>query len=117
MPLSRGGMLPVEKHGTRYEAIQALGMALRQQFGHLGAGAARGLALRHDHGGSFMSEVFQKQIRFWSMAPSSLSDLRDPVCGNRLGCVIRSWFRGSPLHEQLPPDQPRHRLSAAAIGG
>jgi hypothetical protein len=50
-------------------------------------------------------------------AASSLSDLRDPVCGNRLGGVIRSWFRGSPLHEQLPPDQPRHRLSAAAIGG
>ena len=58
MPLARGGMLPVEKHGTRYEAIQALGMAVRQQFGHLGAGAARGLALRHDHGGNFMSEVF-----------------------------------------------------------
>ena len=40
----------VTKHGTRYEAIQALGMAVRQPFGQLGAGAARGLALRHDHG-------------------------------------------------------------------
>jgi putative transposase len=45
-------------------------MAVRQQFGHLGAGAARGLALRHDHGSAFMAEVFQKQIRFWGMAPS-----------------------------------------------
>src|SRR5215212_5855252 len=60
----------VAKRGTRYEAIQALGMAVRQQFGHLGAGAARGLALRHDHGSNFMSDVFQKQIRFWGMAPS-----------------------------------------------
>ena len=60
----------VAKHGTRYEAIQALGMAVRQQFGHLGAGAARGLALRHDHGSAFMSDAFQKQIRFWGMAPS-----------------------------------------------
>ena len=60
----------VAKHGTRYEAIQALGMAVRQQFGHLGAGAARGLALRHDHGSNFMADVFQKQIRFWGMAPS-----------------------------------------------
>ena len=60
----------VTKHGTRYEAIQAVGMAVRQQFGHLGAGAARGLALRHDHGSNFMAEVFQKQIRFWGMAPS-----------------------------------------------
>jgi putative transposase len=60
----------VAKRGTRYEAIQALGMAVRQQFGHLGAGAARGLALRHDHGSNFMAEVFQKQIKFWGLAPS-----------------------------------------------
>ena len=60
----------VAKRGTRYEAIQAVGMAVRRQFGHLGAGAARGLALRHDHGSNFMSDVFQKQIRFWGMAPS-----------------------------------------------
>ena len=60
----------VAKRGTRYEAVQALGMAVRQQFGHLGAGAARGLALRHDHGSNFMSEAFQSQIRFWGMAPS-----------------------------------------------
>jgi putative transposase len=60
----------VAKHGTRYEAIQALGMAVRQQFGHLGAGAARGLALRHDHGSTFMADVFQKQVKFWGLAPS-----------------------------------------------
>jgi putative transposase len=60
----------VAKHGTRYEAVQALGMAVRQQFGHLDAGAARGLALRHDHGSNFMSDVFQKQIRSWGIAPS-----------------------------------------------
>src|ERR671913_2077482 len=40
----------VRKHGTRYEAVQALGMAVRQQFGQGGARAAPGLALRPDHG-------------------------------------------------------------------
>jgi transposase InsO family protein len=60
----------VAKHGTRYEAVQALGMAVCHQFGHLGAGAARGLALRHDHGSNFMADVFQKQMRFWGVAPS-----------------------------------------------
>jgi putative transposase len=60
----------VAKHGTRYEAIQALGMAVRQQFGRLDADAARGLALRHDHGSNFMADAFQKQIRFWGMSPS-----------------------------------------------
>src|SRR3954447_13450675 len=60
----------VAKHGTRYEATQAVGMAVRQQFGHLDADAARGLALRHDHGSNFMADVFQKQIKFWGLAPS-----------------------------------------------
>ncbi|MDO9710652.1 hypothetical protein Q7A36_20035, partial [Paracraurococcus sp. LOR1-02] len=40
----------VARRGTRYEAIQALGMAVCQQFGDLSAGAARGLAMRRDHG-------------------------------------------------------------------
>jgi transposase InsO family protein len=60
----------VAKHGTRFEAIQAPGMAVRRQFGHLEAGAARGLALRHDHGSNFMADAFQKQARFWGVAPS-----------------------------------------------
>ena len=60
----------VAKFGTRFEATQALGMAIRQQFGHLSADAARGLALRHDHGSNFMADHFQKQARFWGIAPS-----------------------------------------------
>ena len=51
----------VAKCGTRFEALQALGMAVRHQFGRVDAGAARGLALRHDHGSNFMSDAFQKQ--------------------------------------------------------
>src|SRR5689334_14766273 len=45
-------------------------MAVLKQFGHLDAGADRGLALRHDHGSNFMADVFQKQAKFWGMAPS-----------------------------------------------
>jgi len=60
----------VTKSGTRFEATQALAMAVRQQFGHLSAGAARGLALRHDHGSNFMADHFHKQARFWGIAPS-----------------------------------------------
>lgn len=60
----------ISKRGTRFEAIQALSMAVRQQFGHLSAGAARGLALRHDHGSNFMADHFQKQARFWGISPS-----------------------------------------------
>jgi transposase InsO family protein len=84
----------VAKHGTRYEAIQALGMAVRQQFGHLGAGAARGLALRHDHGSNFMADVFQKQMRFWGVAPS-YAFVAEPETN---GCIER-LFR--TLKEQV----------------
>ena len=45
-------------------------MAVRQQFGRLSAGAARGVAPRHDHGSNFMADVFQQQIKFWGLAPS-----------------------------------------------
>ena len=60
----------VSKRGTRREALQATSMAVRQQFGHLGRDAARGVQLRHDHGSCFMADDFQTQIRAWGMTPS-----------------------------------------------
>ena len=78
----------VAKSGTRFEATQAIGMAIRQQFGHLCADAARGLALRHDHGSNFMADHFQKQIRFWGMAPS-YAFIREPETNG----VIERFFR------------------------
>ena len=45
-------------------------MAVRQRFGRLSAGAASGVALRHDHGSNFMADDFRKQARFWGLAPS-----------------------------------------------
>jgi putative transposase len=84
----------VAKRGTRFEAIQAVGMAVRQRFGQLGSGAARGLALRHDHGSNFMADVFQKQIRFWGMAPS-YAFVGEPETN---GCIER-LFR--TLKEQI----------------
>src|SRR3954449_2164477 len=86
------------KHGTRYEAIQALGMAVRQQFGHLSAGIARGLSLRHDHGSNFMADVFQKQIKFWGLAPWHMSSQSSRVSGQgalRPSLVHQSWAIGS----------------------
>ena len=60
----------VAKIGDRYAATQALGMAIKTVFGTVAAGAARGVALRHDHGSAFMADHFQNQIKFWGMAPS-----------------------------------------------
>src|SRR4026209_1553973 len=58
------------KRGDRYAAVQALGMAVRNVFGHVSPSAARGLALRHDHGSAFLADHFHNQNRFWGMTPS-----------------------------------------------
>ena len=84
----------VTKRGTRFEATQALAMAVRQQFGHLSAGAARGLALRHDHGSNFMADHFQKQVRFWGISPS-YAFVGEPETNG----VIERFFR--TLKEQV----------------
>jgi len=78
----------VAKYGTRFEATQALGMAVRQQFGSLRADAARGLALRHDHGSNFMADHFQNQAKFWGITPS-YAFVREPETNG----VIERMFR------------------------
>ena len=84
----------VAKRGTRFEATQAVGMAVRQEFGHVSADAARGVALRHDHGSTFMSEHFQKQIRSWGITPS-FAFVGEPQTNG----VIERFFR--TLKEQV----------------
>jgi transposase InsO family protein len=84
----------VAKRGTRREALQAMGMAVREQFGHLGRDAARGVKLRHDHGSCFMAEDFQTQIRAWGMTPS-FAFVGEPQTNG----VIERFFR--TLKEQV----------------
>ncbi|AAR33887.1 IS3 family transposase [Geobacter sulfurreducens] len=60
----------VTKNGDRFAALQPLAMGIKARFGSVGAAAARGLALRMDHGSQYLSEHFQNQIKFWGIAPS-----------------------------------------------
>ncbi|TDH58108.1 hypothetical protein E2C06_34305 [Dankookia rubra] len=76
------------KSGTRFEATQALGMAVRQQFGQLSADVVRGLALRHDHGSNFMADHSQKQARFWGI-PLDYAFVGEPETNG----VIERLFR------------------------
>jgi transposase InsO family protein len=89
----------VAKRGTRFEAIQALGMAVHQQFGHLGPGTTRGLALRHDHGSNFMSDAFQKQIGFWGMAPS-YAFIGEPETNGVIERLFRT-LKGQVVHGRI----------------
>ena len=42
--------LHATKHGTRFEALEPIRPGMREHFGGIGDGVARGLRLRHDHG-------------------------------------------------------------------
>jgi len=58
------------KTGDRYAALQPLSMALNRLYGSVEKGIARGLSLRMDHGTQYLSDHFQKQIKFWGITPS-----------------------------------------------
>ena len=84
----------VAKRGDRYAAVQAVSMAVRKVFGHINSSAARGVALRHDHGSAFLAEHFHNQIRFWGMTPS-YAFVGEPETNG----VIERFFR--TLKEQI----------------
>ena len=84
----------VAKRGDRYAAVQAVGMAVRNAFGQVSPSAARGVALRHDHGSAFLAEHFHNQIRFWGMTPS-YAFVGEPETNG----VVERFFR--TLKEQI----------------
>src|SRR5438309_4663843 len=84
----------VDKRGDRYAAVQAVAMAVRNVFGLLSPSAARGVALRHDHGSAFLAEHLHNQIRFWGMTPS-YAFIGEPETNG----VIERFFR--TLKEQI----------------
>lgn len=60
----------VAKKGDRFAALEPVAQGVFYQFGAVNKDAARGLALRMDHGSQYLSEHFQNQIKFWGIAPS-----------------------------------------------
>ncbi len=70
---------------TRFEALEPIRQGVRRCFGVFAAGIAAGLAVRHDHGSQYMSDVFQRELRFLGI-DSSPAFVRAPE-GN--GCAER----------------------------
>jgi len=65
------------KKGNRFAALEPVAQGVLRQFGSVERGAARGLALRMDHGTQYLSDHFQNQIKAWGIAPS-LAFLQEP---------------------------------------
>lgn len=71
--------------GTRWEDLEPIRQGVRERFGSYEASVAGGLAVRHDHGSQYMSDVFQEELR-WLGITSTPAFVRAPE-GN--GCAER----------------------------
>jgi putative transposase len=63
--------------GNRFEALEPVRQGVLRHFGALDRDAAKGLALRHDHGSNYLSRDFQAELRFLGVE-SSPSFVRQP---------------------------------------
>jgi transposase InsO family protein len=63
--------------GNRFEALEPIRQGVLRHFGGLDRSAAKGLALRHDHGSNYLSRDFQSELRFLGIE-SSPSFVREP---------------------------------------
>ncbi|MCC7104769.1 MAG: DDE-type integrase/transposase/recombinase [Chloroflexi bacterium] len=93
------------RRGTRFEALEPLQEGIRAHFDGYREGVAAGLALRHDRGSQFMSNLFQTELRLLGIA-SSPAFVREPE-GN--GCAER-FIR--TLKEQLLWIEPLDSVEA-----
>jgi transposase InsO family protein len=94
------------RRATRFEALEPIRQAVRHHFGAFGRNIASGLALRHDHGSQYMSEVFQSELAFLGIE-SSPAFVRAPEgngCAERFIRTLKEnllWVRTFDTVEQL----------------
>jgi len=92
--------------GTRFEALEPIYQGIREHFGPLAQGIARGLVLRHDHGPQYMSHAFQAEVAFLGIE-SSPSFVRAPEGNGVAERFIRTlkeqllWVRTFDTVEEL----------------
>jgi transposase InsO family protein len=94
------------KRGTRFEALEPLRQGIADHFGYFSEKAAEGLTIRHDHGSQFISNTFQKELRFLGIK-SSPSFVREPQGNGIAERFVRTlkenllWIRHFHTVEEL----------------
>ncbi len=58
------------RSGNRFEALEPVRQGVLRHFGRIEKNAAKGLALRHDHGSNYLSGDFQDEIAFLGIESS-----------------------------------------------
>src|SRR5919197_1331656 len=94
------------RRATRFEALEPIRQGVRERFGAFTAGAARGLAVRHDHGSQYVSQAFQEELAFLGI-DSSPAFVRAPEgngCAERFIRTLKEnllWLRRLDTVEEL----------------
>jgi len=94
------------KSGNRFEALEPIRQGARERFGAYRSQVAIGLSVRHDHGSAYLSDVFQKELRFLGAA-SSPAFVREPEgngCAERFIRTLKEnllWVRSFATIEEL----------------
>ena len=92
--------LHAAKRGTRFEALEPIRQGIRERFGGIGEGVARGLRLRH------LADDFQQEVAFFGIE-SSPSFVREPEGNGVAERFIRTlkenllWVRSFATIEEL----------------
>ncbi|QDV39688.1 IS2 transposase TnpB (plasmid) [Tautonia plasticadhaerens] len=81
--------LHAAKRGDRFEALGPLRQGVRGHFGGFGAGVARGLTTRHDHGSNYLGDDFRREPALLGMA-SAPGFVREPQGDGRAERFIRT---------------------------
>ena len=81
------------KRGDRFAALQPISMGLARLYGSTSAGAARGLALRMDHGSQYLSDHF-------TIHPAVLR-LRRRAPDQRRRRAVQSHAEGTAIHGRI----------------
>ena len=98
--------LHAAKRGNRFEALEPIRQGVRERFGTIGEGVARGLRLRHDHGSNYLADDFQQEVAFFGIE-SSPSFVREPEGNGVAERFIRTlkenllWVRSFDTIETL----------------
>ena len=98
--------LHAAKRGSRFEALEPIRQGVRERFGEIGEGVARGLRLRHDHGSNYLADDFQQEVDFFGIE-SSPSFVREPEGNGVAERFIRTlkenllWVRSFDTIEAL----------------
>ena len=94
------------RRATRFEALEPIRQGVRERFGAFAADAARGLAVRHDHGSQYVSHAFQEELAFLGIE-SSPAFVRAPEgngCAERFIRTVKEnllWLRRFDTVEEL----------------